>query len=553
MPDVISLLPLLPDMPRLPASDALAGGPAALNAGPNAAPASGAAAAPDFAGLLGSMALPGSAEMPAPPPPVLAGAPPAETSPAVALAGWPTGNILPEPGALLPPDLPPAVPGDAPVTAGPQASATALAALAALPRAAMQPQVAEVTEEAEAPEPAPTSPDATQDDASLRHARVVSNPAHLAALPLSGDIALAAQSGEGAPASEDDDTGPVPLREEAAADPLDGPQPDAAALTPAAALAGDVERAPVPAAYKDLSGLSTAPVTVPAPSVPAAPAAPRGPAARLVPPALPSAPESGAQDDMPAAATPAAAPRPVPATAPGSPAQLAEAAMMPDILGDPAPGPASASGDAEPSAPTPAVSSPASANAAPSLPAAPAHNAAPPLPDRGVDPRAGSGAGSAAAQIESTIAQVGDIREALRAARPAMTIQHAEFGAVSIRLEPAAPDQWRAVLASRDPGFVPAIHAALETRAIAAAADTSANFSGHSGAHQNGTQDQRYGASPNGGQGSPQPYLGQSGTRDGEAAPDHRRPSTAAAIAARGGSEAGDAAAAPPGSGGLFA
>lgn len=543
MPDVISTLPLLPDMPRLPASDALAGGPAALNA----APASGAAAAPDFAGLLGSMALPGSAEMPAPPPPVLAGAPPAEPSPAVALAGWPTGNILPEPGALLPPDLPPAVPVNAPVTRGPQVAATALAALAGLPRAAVQPQVPEVAEGEDAPEPAPASPDATQDDASLHYARVVSTPAHLAALPLSGDIALAAQSGEGAPVTEDEETGAVPLPEEAAVDPLGGPQPPAAALIPAAALAVDAAPAPTPPASANLSAPGAVPV-----AAPAAPT-PRGAAARLVPSALPSATDSGAQGDMPAATAPAAAPRPVPATAPGSPAQIAEAAMVPDLAADPAPGSASAPTDAEPSAPAPTVSSPASVNAATSLAASPAQISAPPPSDRGGDPRAGSGAGSAAAQIESTIAQVGDIREALRAARPAMTIQHAEFGAVSIRLEPAAPDQWRALLASRDPGFVPAIHAALETRAIAAAADTSANFSGHSGAHQNGTQDQRYGASPNGGQGSPQPYLGQSGTRDGEAAPDHRRPSTAAAIAARGGSEADDVAAATPGSGGLFA
>ncbi len=172
--------------------------------------------------------------------------------------------------------------------------------------------------------------------------------------------------------------------------------------------------------------------------------------------------------------------------------------------------------------------------------------------DRPADPRAAA-AGPPVPQLESAIAQVGDIREALRAARPAMTLQHADFGAVAIRLEPAAPDQWRAVLASRDPGFVPAIQAALETRIIAAAADTSANFAGQHGASHNGAWDQRYGASPNGGQGSPQPYLGQSGTRDGEAAPDHRRPSTAATLAARGGSEAEDPAAATPSSGGLFA
>ncbi|WP_285711245.1 hypothetical protein [Erythrobacter oryzae] len=171
---------------------------------------------------------------------------------------------------------------------------------------------------------------------------------------------------------------------------------------------------------------------------------------------------------------------------------------------------------------------------------------------RPAEPRLASAA-PAAPQLESAIAQVGDIREALRNARPAMTLTHAEFGAVSLRLEQAAPDQWRAVLASRDPGFVPAIHAALETRALAVAADTAASFSGHSGAHHNGTSDQRYGSSPNQGQGSPQPYLGQSGARDGEAAPDHRRPSTAAALAARGSGEAEDAAASSSASGGLFA
>jgi hypothetical protein len=159
-----------------------------------------------------------------------------------------------------------------------------------------------------------------------------------------------------------------------------------------------------------------------------------------------------------------------------------------------------------------------------------------------------------APQLESTIAQVGDIREALRSARPSMTLNHAEFGMVSLRLEQAAPEQWRAVLASRDPGFVPAVQAALADRGVAATADASANFAGHQGTHQNGTSDHRYGASPNGGQGSSQPYLGQSGSRDGEAAPDHRRPSTAAALAGRGRDEreegsAGSARA----QGGLFA
>jgi hypothetical protein len=158
-------------------------------------------------------------------------------------------------------------------------------------------------------------------------------------------------------------------------------------------------------------------------------------------------------------------------------------------------------------------------------------------------------------QQESAIAQVGDLREAMRTARPEMTLRHAEFGFVSLRLEAAGPQDWRAVLASRDPGFVPAIQSALADRAIAAASASadSGQFMGQSGTGQNGTSDQRYGASPNGGQAGPSPYLGQSGGRDGEAAPDHRRPSTAAAIAAR--AEDGEEASGSPvrQTGGMFA
>ena len=236
---------------------------------------------------------------------------------------------------------------------------------------------------------------------------------------------------------------------------------------------------------------------------------------------------------MAADTSPASAPTPasIPALTPDAPPALAAEA-----------GPVSAPGSgalpavADLAAPVPAVASGATA----------------PLAERPAEPRAPAVA-AAAPKVESAIAQVGDIREALRAARPAMTLPHAEFGMVSLRLEPAAPDQWRAVLASRDPGFVPAVQAALETRAIAAAAEASSNFAGQNGTGQNGTSDHRYGASPNGGQGTSQPYLGQSGSRDGEAAPDHRRPSTAAALAARGEGEADDPGGRAHGAGGLFA
>lgn len=141
---------------------------------------------------------------------------------------------------------------------------------------------------------------------------------------------------------------------------------------------------------------------------------------------------------------------------------------------------------------------------------------------------------AAVADQESAIAAVGEIREALRAVRPEMTLRHAEFGQVSLRIEPTGTQDWRAVLASRDPGFVPAIQAALAERAVAATADA-ASTSNNPG--QNSASDQRYGASPNGGQGSSQPYLGHSATRDeGQSSQSqNRQPSTTDAVVARAG------------------
>lgn len=154
-----------------------------------------------------------------------------------------------------------------------------------------------------------------------------------------------------------------------------------------------------------------------------------------------------------------------------------------------------------------------------------------------------------APQLESSIAQVGDLREALRSARPEMTLRHDEFGFVALRLEQSGAQDWRAVLASRDPSFVPAIQAALADRAVAAASASAetGQFLGQPGAGQNGTSDPRYGASPSGGQGGSQPSFGHSANRHGEAAPDHRHPSTAAALAARAeeGEEASGSPAAP--------
>jgi len=137
-----------------------------------------------------------------------------------------------------------------------------------------------------------------------------------------------------------------------------------------------------------------------------------------------------------------------------------------------------------------------------------------------------------------------------------MTLRHADFGFVSVRLEPIITGQqdWRAVLASRDPGFVPAIQAALAERAVAATSDP-AGTGTNTGTHQghNGTSDHRYGSSPNSGQGSYQPYMGQSSGRDegGSAPRNGRQPSTTDAVANRAGEA--DAKQADPRERGVFA
>ena len=153
-------------------------------------------------------------------------------------------------------------------------------------------------------------------------------------------------------------------------------------------------------------------------------------------------------------------------------------------------------------------------------------------------------------ELEQTITAVGDLREAMRAARPEMTLRHAELGAVSLRLEAAGAQDWRVVLASRDPGFVPAIQAALAERAVAAAAETS--LAGHGG--QSGSGEPRYGSSLGSGQGGSQPYSGQSQARDEGGLAQHQQQrqqrGSGTSAAADAGLQAGDGA---PRERGLFA
>ncbi len=348
---------------------------------------------------------------------------------------------------------------------------------------------------------------------------LVSTPER-AALP-SGDDAMPAAP---APADGDEGATPVPL-------PPSEPAPDSA--RPALAAEPDDHDAPAPVPALENSDPAQIAALIPAPLAPSA--APMPPAPIVV----------TAKSDPPAVARVLRAAQ--------SPVMLAENVPLParvampvaateDTSDDGAPPSSAQPSSAQPSPAQPSPAMPSAPLAALSGPEAPAPTPPPVLANLAPAPQQPAAAPAspapeqrpASAQIESTIAQVGDIREALRSARPEMTLRHAEFGMVSLRVEQAAPDNWRAVLASRDPGFVPAIHAALADRSVAAASDSAASFFGQSGTGQNGTADQRYGASPNSGQGGSQPYLGHSGSRDGEAAPDHRRPSTAAALAARG-------------------
>lgn len=173
-----------------------------------------------------------------------------------------------------------------------------------------------------------------------------------------------------------------------------------------------------------------------------------------------------------------------------------------------------------PAAPLAAAAMPVSSLASPPAPAPLPGAAAPasaPAPFPAMVPEAGAaqGAGLAAqpSGMEAAIEQLAGLRDAARAARPEMTLRHGEFGAVSLRVEASAavPGEWRAVVASRDPGFVPAVQAALAERAIAAAGEAASLGGLSSGANGSGSGPGQgtYGSSPGSQQGSSQPYSPQ--------------------------------------------
>jgi Meckel syndrome type 1 protein len=78
-------------------------------------------------------------------------------------------------------------------------------------------------------------------------------------------------------------------------------------------------------------------------------------------------------------------------------------------------------------------------------------------------------------------------REEARAARSDVVLRHAEFGTVTARVELGAAGL-TATLAARDPGFVPAVQAALQERFVLPAPDPAAPARGTEGGANNGGQ-----------------------------------------------------------------
>jgi hypothetical protein len=130
-------------------------------------------------------------------------------------------------------------------------------------------------------------------------------------------------------------------------------------------------------------------------------------------------------------------------------------------------------------------------------------------------------------QLETAIDQIAQTRTQ-QAARPELTLRHNEFGTITMRVE-ALGNDLRATLSARDPGFVPAIQAALAERAVVPGSETSSSQSnnsppgqrgndpngGQSGSSGQGWQSEpRYGSSLGSGQGTYQPYRGQTESQD---------------------------------------
>ncbi|MGB7417920.1 MAG: hypothetical protein WA918_01945 [Erythrobacter sp.] len=142
-----------------------------------------------------------------------------------------------------------------------------------------------------------------------------------------------------------------------------------------------------------------------------------------------------------------------------------------------------------------------------------------------------------APMVEAMVEQALKGRDAQRGDAPGLVLRHGEFGTVSMRVETAGRD-WRAVLTSPDPTFVPAMQTALAERGqaergsanVIEAALNAAQRATEPGQttnqwSQSGQSSQpgqstsshgepRYGSSPGSGQASSQPETEQSGEED---------------------------------------
>lgn len=309
------------------------------------------------------------------------------------------------------------------------------------------------------------------------------------------------------PATNGDFTNAAPI-------PQSAPSPVSAPFTEPATIA-------VPAAEPPSIVVATR-IAQPKEARPGSLFAPSGAAADAI---EPLATKPVLMPEMPAACpATAASPVAVPQRAIGDTAigqAVPDAAMPTSTSGNPGPVPTPSEGLASLSSAS-HNSAPAASPHAPTAPVIPQSIALTPAPEVRAEARL-------APQLESTIEQLSETRQSALSSRPELTVRHQDFGAITMRVE-ALGNDLRATLSARDPGFVPAIQAALAERAIVPAAETSTGQSHNPQRGQEqtsqalasspGSQGQgwnsegRYGSSTGSGQGTSQPYRGQSDGRD---------------------------------------
>lgn len=284
-------------------------------------------------------------------------------------------------------------------------------------------------------------------------------PPALPVLPVAPDLPLVPAAPQGDPAGQ-------------GASPVLLCQPQSRQPQPAAALAARTDPAPLtpapplarPAAPTGQVELADVPATAPQPQTrPADPAQPRLQVDLVLP----------------------AASQPLPPAAPVAQLQVTAQPVLAQLL-QAAPRMAPRKGADEPSvAPSPVITSAAepvaavqAATPAPVLPVSAASAIAVAQPD--TPPAAQPGALALAApdavaapprhDFAAVIDKLAEARELARPGRADMHVAHREFGQVSVQFE-LAGQALKVAMTSADPGFAPAVQAALADRPVAAMAD----------------------------------------------------------------------------------